>query len=61
MSQQLSVETHFDITPLSDEQARKMEEFSSRARSLQERIHKRRKGKPFPSSWKMIRQTRKEE
>jgi len=58
MTEGTSTQTQITVEPLTDDQARQMDEFLCRATALRERIHKRRKGRPLPPSWRLIRQAR---
>lgn len=48
------------IRPMTDEEAERMGKVLKEAKELRKRILARRKGKPLPSSWRLIRQARDE-
>ena len=48
------------IKPITDEEAERIDKVLKEAKALRTAILKRRKGKPVPSSWKLIRQAREE-
>ena len=52
--------TSFEARPMSDEEAERIDKVLEESRELGKRILVRRKGKAVPSSWKLIRQARKE-
>ncbi len=56
----MEIKTTSDIQPLTDEQLEQMDEFFSRSQVLIDSIRERRKGKPLPSSWRLIRKAREE-
>ena len=49
---------HIEIRPLTEDEIRRGLEAIKRAEELGQRILARRKGKPLPSSWKLIREER---
>jgi hypothetical protein len=53
-----SNQPQIQVRPLTDEEVERMGEFLKKAKALREKIRTRRKGKPLPSSWKLIRDER---
>jgi hypothetical protein len=56
----VEVQTTLVVKPLTDAQVRQVTEFLNQSQAIRDRIRKRRKGKPLPSSWRLIRQAREE-
>ena len=52
--------TSLKVRPMTDEEAERIDKVLKESRELGKRILARRKGKPLPSSWKLIRQAREE-
>ena len=53
-------QTSMEVRPMTDEEGERVDKVLKEARELGKRILARRKGKLVPSSWKLIRQARKE-
>ena len=53
-------QTSIDIKPMTDEEAERVDKVLKESRELGKRILARRKGKPLPPSWRIIRQDREE-
>ena len=60
MTEPNPAEHEITVKPLSEEQAHQIDEFLLRSQALIERMKRRTKGKPLPSSWQLIRQDREE-
>ena len=58
MTEERSNQPQIDIRPLTDEEVERMGEFLKKSKELRNKIRSRRKGKPLPSSWKLIREER---
>jgi hypothetical protein len=58
VTEERSNQPQIDIRPLTDEEVERMGEFLKEAKALREKIKSRRKGKPLPSSWNLIREER---
>lgn len=54
------VTTQITVRPMTDEEAERMSKVLQASEELGKRILARRKGKPLPSSWRLIRQAREE-
>ena len=55
-----TIQCQITIKPLTDEEVRQGLEALKESEALIQRIRERRKGKPLPSSWRLIRQAREE-
>ena len=60
MTEGITTQSQIIIKPLTDEEARQGLEALKESEALIQRIRERRKGKPLPSSWRLIRQAREE-
>ncbi len=60
MTEPNPAEHEITVKPLNEVQAHQVDEFLLRSQALIERMKKRTKGKPLPSSWQLIRQDREE-
>lgn len=58
MTELMPDEPGITIRPLTDAEVKRGMEAIERARELGKRVLARRKGKPLPSSWRLIRQER---
>ena len=58
MTEEKYNQPQFNISHLTDKEVEQGREALKQARELREAILKRRKGKPVPSSWKLIREER---
>ena len=53
-------ESPIPIRPMTDEEGERIDKVLKESRALGQKIFTRRKGKPVPSSWKLIRKAREE-
>ncbi len=53
-------ETSLEVRPMTDEEAERIDQVLEASQELGKRILARRKGKPLPPSWRIIRQDREE-
>ena len=53
-------ETSLEVRPMTDEEAERIDKVLKESKELGKRILARRKGKPTPSSWRLIRKAREE-
>jgi hypothetical protein len=60
MADQESTQPAVTVKPLTDEEVKEGLEALKDSEALIERIRQRRKGKPLPSSWRLIRKAREE-